>query len=376
MTESESVPSSIQSLVLSRLDRLSARDQRAIRAASVLGQRFSLSLLRQLLGEGDFDCSALLAENLVRPVGEEFLFAHALIWESTYLSLVSDDKGRWHALAAELHAERDPALAAEHFDRAGDPRAALAYLSAAQQEKRQYRSDRALTLLDRGLELAPDQKIKFDLLAERGELLPDLGRTAEAISNFKQALELTASDRDRCRALIGIAGGMRMADQSESALAILAEAEPLASGPGCDIEAAQIHYLRGSIYFPLGNIEGCLKEHQRALELARRAGSPEWEARALSGLGDAHYAGNQPAASYRYFEQCIEISRDGLGRSKIANLAMLAVCFSSWYAKKRLRFPAGARAGNQSRSTSFPGHRLSRMRHGLARMADPVRARP
>ena len=379
MTDNESVPSSIQSLVLSRLDRLSARDQQAIRAASVLGQRFSLSLLRQLLGDGDYDCSALLGENLVRPMGEEFLFAHALIWESTYLSLVSDDKRRWHALAAEWHAERDPALAAEHLDRAGDPRAALAYLNAAQQEKRQYRSDRALTLLDRGLELAPDQKIKFDLLAERGELLPDLGRAAEAISNFKQALELAASDRERCRALIGIAGGMRMADQSESALAILAEAEPLASGPGCDIEAAQIHYLRGSIYFPLGNMEGCLKEHQRALELARGAGSPEWEARALSGLGDAHYAGSRPVTSYRYFEQCIEISRaHGLGRVEVANLAMLAVCNIFFL----VRGEALALSQQALELAIKVGQRRSQViaYHGCAmallEMADPVRARP
>ncbi|MGH8768089.1 MAG: tetratricopeptide repeat protein [Burkholderiales bacterium] len=379
MTENESVPSSIQSLVLSRLDRLSARDQQAIRAASVLGQRFSLSLLRQLLGDGDYDCSALLGENLVRPMGEEFLFAHALIWESTYLSLVSDDKRRWHALAAEWHAERDPALAAEHLDRAGDPRAALAYLNAAQEEKRQYRSDRALTLLDRGLELAPDQKIKFDLLAERGELLPDLGRAAEAISNFKQALELAASDRERCRALIGIAGGMRMADQSESALAILAEAEPLASGPGCDIEAAQIHYLRGSIYFPLGNIEGCLKEHQRALELARRAGSPEWEARALSGLGDADYAGSRPVTSYRYFEQCIEISRaHGLGRVEVANLAMLAVC-NIFFLEREEALALSKQAlelaikVGQRRSQVIAYHGCAM---ALLEMADPVRARP
>jgi tetratricopeptide (TPR) repeat protein len=380
MTEKESVPGSIQSLVLSRLDRLSSRDQQAIRAASALGQRFSLPLLRQLLGDDDYDCSALLSENLVRPMGEEFLFAHALIWESTYLSLVSDDQRRWHALAAEWHAKRDPALAAEHLDRAGDPRAAPAYLNAAQEEKRQYRSDRALTLLDRGLELALDQKIKFDLLAERGELLPDLGRAAEAISNFKQALELAASDRERCRALIGIAAGMRMADQSESALAILAEAEPLASGPGCEIEAAQIHYLRGNIYFPLGNIEGCLKEHERALELARRAGSPEWEARALSGLGDAHYAGSRPVTSYRYFEQCIEISRaHGLGRVEVANLAMLGV-FNVFFL---VRVEEALVLSQQALELAIKvGHRRSQViahqgcAWALLEMADPVRARP
>jgi tetratricopeptide (TPR) repeat protein len=106
----------------------------------------------------------------------------------------------------------------------------------------------------------------------------------------------------------------------------LAKAEALTRDPGWEIEAAQIHYLRGSLYFPLGNIEGCQKEHERALELARRAGSPEWEARALSGLGDAHYAAARPLTSYRYFEECIQLSRaHSLGRVEVSNLAMLGI---------------------------------------------------
>ncbi len=380
MTDRESVPGSIQSQVLSRLDRLSIRDQQAIRAASVLGQRFSLPLLRHLFGESTYDCKALLDENLVRPIGEEFLFAHALIWESTYLTLVSDDKRRWHALAAQWYANKDAALAAEHFDRASDPRAASAYLSAAQDEKRQYRYDRALGLLDRGLELALDPKTKFDLLAERGELLPDLGRSAEAITIFQEALNLAGSDKERCRALIGIAGSMRMADQSASALTMLAQAETLAAIPGCEIEAAQIHYLRGSLYFPLGNIAGCLEEHARALELARHAGSVEWEARALSGLGDAHYGGGRPYTSYKYFQQCIELSRaHGLGGVEVANLAMLGV-FDVFFLA---RVDEGLVSSRQALDLSIKvGHLRSQViahqgcAWALLEMGDPVNARP
>jgi class 3 adenylate cyclase/tetratricopeptide (TPR) repeat protein len=380
MAEQEPVPSSIQSLVLARLDRLSARDQQAIRAASVLGQRFSLEPLRRLLGEPDYDCKALLTENLVRPMGEEFLFAHALIWESTYLSLVSDDKRRWHASAAEWFAAADPALAAEHLDRAGDPRAAAAYLSAAREEKRQYRSDRALALLDRGLQLALDPHEKFALLAERGELLPDLGSPAEAIRDFEQALELAADDGERCRALIGIAAGMRMSDRSEAALRILDRAEPLASAPGREIEAAQIHYLRGSLYFPLGNVERCVREHERALELARRAGSAELEARALSGLGDAMYAACKPLSSYRHFEQCIEISRaHGLGKVEVANLAMLGIINAFFMA----RVEDGLAILQQALKLAMKvGQRRAQViaLQGCAwawiEMADPVRARP
>jgi predicted ATPase len=45
------VPASIQSLVLARMDLLAVRDKRALQAASVLGQRFDLTTLREVLGD-------------------------------------------------------------------------------------------------------------------------------------------------------------------------------------------------------------------------------------------------------------------------------------------------------------------------------------
>src|SRR5207253_399983 len=109
--ESEDVPDSIQSIVLARLDRLPLPERRAVQAASVLGQSFSLAPLRHLLGSPQYDCAALINEGLLRPLGEEFLFYHALIWESVYLSLLRDQKRQWHGMAARWHAPSDPALA-------------------------------------------------------------------------------------------------------------------------------------------------------------------------------------------------------------------------------------------------------------------------
>jgi len=43
----------------------------------------------------------------------------------------------------------------------------------------------------------------------------------------------------------------------------------------------------GNLLFPRGDVEGCLREHRRSLDLAREAGSAELEAAALGGLGDA-----------------------------------------------------------------------------------------
>ena len=44
-TDDPSIPATIQSVVLARLDRLSPRDKAAVQAASIIGQRFEIELL-------------------------------------------------------------------------------------------------------------------------------------------------------------------------------------------------------------------------------------------------------------------------------------------------------------------------------------------
>ena len=73
------LPSSIQSVVLARTDLLAANDRRAIEAASVLGQRFTLANLRALIGDQRGTGEALLRNALLRPVPDGLQFVHALV---------------------------------------------------------------------------------------------------------------------------------------------------------------------------------------------------------------------------------------------------------------------------------------------------------
>ena len=86
------LPSSIQNVVLARTDLLSLPDRRAIQAASVLGQRFSLPHLRALLQEPGYVCDTLVRNVLMRPVREGLQFAHALVRDGVYGSLGQSDR--------------------------------------------------------------------------------------------------------------------------------------------------------------------------------------------------------------------------------------------------------------------------------------------
>jgi class 3 adenylate cyclase/tetratricopeptide (TPR) repeat protein len=320
-----SVPASIQSLVLARIDRLSRADKEAVQAASVIGQRFSLDTLRHLLDDPAYVSTGLVEHYLVRPELEYYLFVHALIQEAVYSSLIKARKRDLHRRAAQWFATRDPVPHAQHLDRADDPAAPRAYLEAARQQAASFHYERALRLTERGLALARDRADKFDLTCQRGELLHDLGSIAESIATYRSALETTSDAAACCRAWIGLAAGMRVSDEYEEALAALERAEAAATAHTLTAELARIHHLRGNLFFPLGRIDGVREQHELALKYAQAAHSAEAEARALGGLGDAEYARGRMISAYNYFSRCLELCRThGFGRIEVANLYMIA----------------------------------------------------
>lgn len=321
----QSVPASIESLVLARMDRLSSTDRQAVQTASVIGQRFSLAVLQYVLDDTGYSCSALVDHYFIKPDSDGYLFTHALIQEAVYSSVVRTQRRRLHRRAAQWFSERDAILWAQHLDRADDPAAPRAYFKAAELQATSYRYEQALDLVQRGLTLAQDRSDKFALVHQRGQLLHDLGSIAESTAAYHTALELADDDVGRCRAWIGLAASMRVADKYEEALEVLSRAEAAATARGLFPELARIHHLRGNLYFPLGKIDGVGEQHELALKYAQASRSPDAEARALGGLGDAAYAHGRMITAHVNYRRCVGLCRaHGFGRIEVANLYMIA----------------------------------------------------
>jgi tetratricopeptide (TPR) repeat protein len=319
------VPGSVQSLVQARLDRLDTMDKAALQAASVLGQRFDQEALSHLLGKRDYDPHPLVAHFLLRPQGEAFLFAHALIRDAVYETLLKSRRRELHRRAAHWFAGRDLVLRAEHLDRAEDGEAPPAYLAAARAQAAEYRYDLARRLVERGAALAVSRADRFALACFQGEILHDLGDMASAKQAYEAALAAAESGGERCRAWIGLAAVKRVTDELEGASADLDRADAEAVAQGLTAEQARTHFLRGNLLFPRGDIEGCLREHELSLEFARAAGSVELEAAALGGIGDAEYVRGRMISAHDRLHRCTELAREhGLGRIEVANLAQIA----------------------------------------------------
>ncbi len=319
---SENVPDSIKSLVLSRMDQLSREDKQALQAAAVLGQRFDLEGLRFMIDKPNYECKSLVERHLLRPEGPLYLFAHALIQEGAYASLVKQQRSEWHKLAANWYAERDLVLHAEHLDQAGADSAPAAYLHAAREQFAQFRPEKALQLVRSGLAKEPNPEI-FGLKCLEGELLRILGHAPESIAAYRLAGEVAADGIQRCRALVGVAEGLHITEEHEELIKVLAESEALATNHELSLELARLFQLRAGVLFFRSENEACFEASSTALQYARDAKSLEIEARALSSLADAEYARGNFSSAYHYFDQCIELAREhGFGRVIAANLSM------------------------------------------------------
>ncbi len=318
------LPGSIQALVHTRMDRLAASEKFALQAAAVLGQRYTAEALRHLIEIPGYDCRLLVEHFLVRTDGSEFMFCHALIRDGAYASLLHKRRRVLHARAAEWFAPRDRVLAAEHFDRAEDARAAGAYLAAGEAVALQSRHQAALALVERGLALAAERETRFALLMARGKLLVELGRSGDAIEASRAALEAAAGAGERAQALIAMAAGMRLNDRIAAGLAALDEAEPLATAAALPLELSRLHHLRGNLLFPLGRDADCVRAHELALVHARDAGSLQAEAAALGGLGDGYYLQGRMRSANQQFRECVALAREhGFGKLEVANLSMI-----------------------------------------------------
>jgi class 3 adenylate cyclase/tetratricopeptide (TPR) repeat protein len=323
--EASDVPGTVQSLVQAAVDRLPSVERKAIQHASVIGQRVDPDLVRHLTDGQRFDPDRLVARGLLRPQGEGFLFAHALVRDAIYSSLLSPVRIALHRRAADWYSGRDRRLHAEHLALANAPEAPAAFTEAAWEEHGKYHYETALSLIERGLSLARSGKDRTSLLSLRGDVLHDFGNMEAARQSYAAALEQAEDAAERCNALIGLAAVERVTDQLDSALEHLDVAEKAATGSHLVAELSRLHFLRGNILFPRGELDRCLREHQEGLRFARSANRPDLEAASLGGIGDAEYMRGRMASARARLEECVNLSAElGLGRIEVANQAQVA----------------------------------------------------
>ncbi|HEY8728572.1 MAG TPA: AAA family ATPase, partial [Acidothermaceae bacterium] len=200
----EGVPESLQAAVLARVQRAGPDTELLLRAAAVLGATIDPVHLAALLGlapQAVLDrCSTALAARLLVVSERDFEFANDLMREVLYESTPVPTRLAWHRQAADLLADHPEALGA-HASATGDwPRAARAWLLAAEEAMRRFATADAEALVNRAIEAAQrgvDLEITARAFVVRGRARDLQSDFAAAMADFETALGLAREAGDQ-----------------------------------------------------------------------------------------------------------------------------------------------------------------------------------
>src|SRR5206468_1381269 len=163
------IPTTVQGVLAARIDRLPPDEKALLQTLAVIGKEFSLSLLKQVVGQSEDDplgqLSHLQTSEFIyeRPAfpDVEYTFKHALTQEVAYNSLLVERRKVVHERAAKAieevyRSKLDDHYSelAHHYTRSGNTEKAVDYLQrAGQQAVQRSANAEAITHLTTALEL-------------------------------------------------------------------------------------------------------------------------------------------------------------------------------------------------------------------------------
>jgi tetratricopeptide (TPR) repeat protein len=283
------VPESVQSVILSRVDRLEAETRHVLQSASVIGRLFRRRVLEHLAQrEGALDAALaeledrqLIYEERAIPE-EEYSFQHVLTQETVYQNILRRRRMVFHRQVAEaleeLYVESLEAYyeqLAYHYERGGVQEKALEYLErAGDKAQAQYANATAEGYYRDVVERLDTLGQVQDAARVRGKLgavLTTMARFEEALSVLEQAAEASrvAGDQEglaRSLAHIGWVYTFRGAPDEgiarlQSGLESLATS---ATSPGL----AEVYLALAPLFSTSGRYGECLAVAERAYDLA------------------------------------------------------------------------------------------------------------
>jgi hypothetical protein len=303
-TVSSALPTSVQSLLAARVDRLASTDRTLLQAAAVIGRRFDPGLLAVVASaDRDIDpaLAAMQALDLIHREDKttDYIFKHALVRDAVYGSLLNTARSTLHLKIAD-EIERRSA------NRLPEVAETLAYHHASTS-----RADKA-----------------FLYLAMAAKKCLDIHSLDEADRYARQALVLHASNPD-CADNLAVADVManhlNILYEKSTFLEIKRVAErymPQLEAMGDTAQLAFALYFHALALSGCNEFTACEVLSRKANDVAERVGDLRAKSYAMNGIlhASVFLARDSLETSERIGAECVALSRR-LGESTALNYA-------------------------------------------------------
>jgi tetratricopeptide (TPR) repeat protein len=297
------LPSTVQGVVASRIDRLQPAHKQLLQTISIIGREFPLALVRRIAAKAEDELRQTLAELQLaefvyeQPAAADFgyIFKHALTHEVAYGSVLIERRRITHEKVGQAIEALYEGRIAEHLSE-------LAYHYC-----RTTNTAKAVDYLKRAAEQAADRSA-----------------VSEAESQLRDALSLlaampTTKKRDVSEVELLTALGRLLVNRSFGAAEreqLLRRAYELCERIGNERETLTVLYHLGQCYIERARFSEARKVAEQAVTLADGIEDRILQAGALENLGECCFWDGNPTAARRYFERaftlCKEISPPAL----------------------------------------------------------------
>lgn len=365
------LPETVESLVQSRLDRLSAISREVLERAAVIGQEFDHQLLAAVQEEPvrsvlDRSVNELAQRDFIQTAfgfTVNYAFSHGIIHQTVYSRLVEQTRRAFHRLVAQvllgLSRKPDVERLAHHYYHSNDRLPAIRYcLAAAQHAADQWSNSTAIRWYERAWEwlqsfisepptegeeqegATAEQLLEWQITALEGraEVQAAIGENEAAIAGYQAALDLLANvphfpanTHAALHRKLAIAHHNR--GDFAAAWTILKNALALLADGRHD-ESSRLYYWLGMVAFRRGEVEEGLVLSQQGVAISSALGNTQDIAQAYNLQGIIYLNLGRAAASVQAHEASIAAYRQcqyepGLMRA-YCNLGVAYQYMSQW----------------------------------------------
>jgi predicted ATPase/class 3 adenylate cyclase len=370
----QTLPDTLQGLILARIDRLPPEKQLVLKVAAVIGRAFAYTPLFYTLNHYTTMVEHILKAHLADLTRHDlivlesmepdlsYIFKHVIMQEVPYQTLLFAQRKQLHRIVAswyettfssgtglgsQPHAGplgRYYPLLVHHYRYAEDAERERGYARlAGEQAAAQYANAEAVFYFSRALELTPEADVaaRYDLLLAR-EKVYDLQGNRERQRQDLDALEALAlaDDRRRAEVVLRRAAYTDAIGDYTAAQVAAQQSVALAQATGAvELQAAGQRWWGVALWRQ--GAAAARTQLERALAFAQAYGLRDAEARSLGMLGNVAWSQGDYAAARASYEQALPLYPeigDRRGESTMLNNIGIAADAMSDYAGARASY--------------------------------------
>ena len=352
------VPSSLDTLIRSRIDALPEELKQTLQCAAIFGQEFETELLDAITDVPNVRLSVerLVSRLMLRPSLEpgRWQFSHTLFETIVYNTMLKTWRQALHLSAARALESRWAESASDHakelafhYGRAGEDAKVLPYLIiAGEQAAAQHADEEALIHFQKAAEIlpripAPDEQWQWRIAVGLGDVYRFIGQFTESKAALESALTLHNTGelrRDRHAALYRRLGdtAQKQGDLETArrnfSLALDMLIEP--DDPLLQLEAARTLIGLGWVHFAQGQFDDARQACEDGLAQAQAADNLNEQATAHNLLGGIYYHLGVWRDAFHHTTRAM-VLREQMGYSwgvaaTLSNLGILAFVAGHW----------------------------------------------